>query len=28
VRAGRASYRVPAVVEERLRAFSEGRTSP
>jgi hypothetical protein len=24
VRAGRASYRVPAVVEERLRAFSEG----
>jgi hypothetical protein len=24
VRAGRASYRVPEVVEERLRAFSEG----
>jgi len=28
VRAGRASYRVPEVVEERLRAFSEGRTTP
>lgn len=28
VRAGQASYRVPAVVEERLRAFSEGRASP
>lgn len=28
VRAGRASYRVPEAVEERLRAFSEGRTSP
>jgi hypothetical protein len=26
VRAGRASYRVPEVVEERLRAFSEGAT--
>lgn len=28
VRAGQASYRVPAVVEERLRAFSEGRAQP
>ncbi|MEB2346262.1 MAG: YdbH domain-containing protein [Deltaproteobacteria bacterium] len=28
VRAGQASYRVPAAVEERLRAFSEGRAPP